>query len=92
MSEVVTISANKREGRGKGYCRKLRAKGLIPANLIIKTGSVSLELDPKWLSKAWKAGKQFNLEIDGQAKMVKIQELQLNAVKRQPLHVDLMYI
>jgi len=92
MSDLVTISAEKREEKGKGYCRKLRAKGLIPANIIGKAASTSIELDPKWLSKAWKSGKQFNLELGGETKLVKIQELQLNAVKRTAVHVDLMYV
>ncbi|MEZ4742569.1 MAG: hypothetical protein R3B45_08990 [Bdellovibrionota bacterium] len=93
MSELVTISANKREQTGKGYCRKLRSRGLIPANIIGgKSGSVPIELDPKWLSKAWKMDRQFNLEFEGATKLVKIQELQLNAVKRSAVHVDLMFV
>lgn len=92
MSENhVTIEAAVREQTGKEYARKLRKAGKIPANLIEKGKSTSLELDPKWLGKAYKDGKQFNLVLNGETKLVKIQEVQLDAVKRMPLHVDLMF-
>lgn len=93
MSEnIVTIEASAREGKGKEYARKLRKAGKIPANLIAKSGSTSIELDPKWLGKAYKSGKQFNLVFNGETKLVKIQEVHLDPIKRAPLHVDLMYV
>lgn len=92
MSDLVTIEATRREVKGKNNCRKLRSAGLIPANLLDKSGALSLQLDPKWLPKAWKSGKQFNLTFEGKTRLVKIQELQINAVKRTALHVDLMYV
>lgn len=88
-----TIEASVREGRGKGYARKLRANGKIPANILSKAKSVSIELDPKWLSRAWKQDdKKFNLDLNGETKTVFIKELQLHPVKRYALHVDLMYV
>lgn len=93
MSDLVTIEATKREKSGKGYSRKIRANDLIPANLMQKgQPSLSLELNPKLLPKAWKSGKQFNLVLDGQTRVVKIHELQINPVKRNALHVDLIYV
>lgn len=91
MSDLVTIEAVLREQTGKEYARKLRKAGKIPANLIGKGKATSLELDPKWLGKAYKAGKQFNLTFNGETKLVKIHEVHLDAIKRTPLHVDLMY-
>jgi large subunit ribosomal protein L25 len=92
MSELVTIEATRREGRGKNFARKLRSQGLIPAILVNSAGGTSLQLDPKLLPKAWKDGKQFNLALDGKTQLVKIQELQINSVKRTALHVDLMSV
>jgi large subunit ribosomal protein L25 len=93
MSVEVTIEAKLREGRGKGYARKLRVNNLIPANLIGAAKSTPIELDPKWLSKAWKQNdRKFNLVLNGETKEVVIKELQLHPVKRQALHVDLMYV
>ena len=90
-TELVTIAANRRQETGKGYARKLRARNLIPANLMEKSKATAIELDPKWLSKAWKSGKKFNLELDGTTKPVIIKELQVSAVRREVQHVDLMY-
>lgn len=94
MSEqdTVTIEGNIRTGFGKGYSRKLRAKGLIPGNILDNAKSTSIELNPKWLSKAYLGGKEFDLVLDGKTSRVRIHELQLNPVKRSALHVDLMYV
>ena len=90
MSELVTIEATPREGRGKGPARKLRAQGLIPVNLIGKGQSTPLQLDPKLLPKAWANGKKFNLSVNGDTKLVVIKELQVDPVKRRALHADVM--
>ncbi len=90
-SITITIDAKQREKAGKNHCRKLRATGKIPAILLNKGKSTAIELDPKWLSKAWKADKKFSLNLDGVAKMVVIKELQVDPVTRTALHVDLMY-
>ncbi len=90
MSERVTIKAEPRQETGKGNSRKLRKQGLIPGNVIGKDGSM-IALDPKWLSKAWKADKLFDMDLSGVTRTVKIQELHVHPVKRIALHVDLMY-
>ena len=93
MSKLVTIEAKAREGRGKGYARKLRASGLIPANIIGAAKSTVIELDPKWLSKAWKQNdRKFDLVFNGETKQVIIKEIQVHPTKRSALHVDLMYV
>jgi len=90
--EIVTIEGKVRTGRKKGYARKLRLTGSIPGIILSKHGPTAIELETKLLSKAWQAGKVFDLLLDGQKKRVKIQELQIKAKKRTPLHVDLMYV
>lgn len=91
--ELVTIEGSAREPAGKSQARKLRKSGLIPAVILDKGKTHNLQLDPKWLHKANKAeGKVFNLTFQGSTRKVKIQELQLDHVKRVPLHVDLMYV
>ncbi len=90
MTELI-IEAAKREKTGKGYARQLRRKELIPANLLVKGKSTPLELNPKLLSKAWQSGKTFTLSFEGTSKTVRIQELQLDPVKRVAIHVDLVY-
>lgn len=92
MSEMVTIEALVREESGKNACRKIRSTGFVPANLIGKGGKESkmIKLDPKYLPHAWQAGKRFNMLLDGNTSVVKIQELQINPTKRNVLHVDLI--
>ncbi len=92
LAELVTIEGEVREVTGKGVCRKIRAQGMIPANIIGGTKSTLISINPKWLSKAWKTGKEFNLVLGGNTRKVKIHELQINAVKRSAVHVDLMYV
>ena len=90
MSELVTIAGTLRTTKGKGAARKLRAKGLIPGNILHKAQSTPIQLDPKWLSKAWQSGKKFTLQLENETKQVVIHELQIHPVKRTALHVDLM--
>ena len=93
MSEAinVTIEAALRTGTGKSYTHKLRNAGKIPAVMLESGKATNLELDPKLLPKAWKfGGRKFNMVLDGKTIAVKIQELQLDPVKRTALHVDLM--
>lgn len=91
MDALITIEATNREKTGKGHNRKLRKAGKIPANLLVKGQATSIELDPKWLSRAYKTGKRFNLAYNGATKTVIIKELQIDAVKRTAVHCDLMY-
>ncbi|MBF0440500.1 MAG: hypothetical protein HQK54_01220 [Oligoflexales bacterium] len=92
MSDVlIDIEANLRKGTGKGIARKLRNNGKIPANLMDKGKSTSIELSSKLLDRAYASKeRKFNLLLNGESKVVYIKELQIDAVKRIPLHVDLM--
>ena len=90
--ELVKIEASPREATGKTHMRKLRKSGLIPGVLLDKGQSFPLEFDPKWLGKAYKNGRQFELTFKGVTRVVRVHELQVDAVKRLPLHVDLVYV
>lgn len=90
-AKEFVIEGTKRTEIGKGACRKLRAAGKVPAVLNHKGQSTVLSIDPKLLSKAWLAGKQFTLSMDGTQKAVRITELRVDPVRRLPLHVDLTY-
>jgi large subunit ribosomal protein L25 len=91
QEELIEIPGWKRSKSGKGHARKLRKLGKIPANILNKSQSELIEIDPKWLSKAWKSGKKFSLDLEGSKRTVVIKELQIDPVKRMALHVDLMY-
>lgn len=90
---TITIEAALRTGTGKSYTNKLRRAGKVPAVLLEKGKSTLLELDPKQLPKAWKSNeRKFNLVLNGKTSAVKIQELQVDPVKRYCVHVDLMHV
>ncbi len=93
MSALVTIKGRLRndDEKGKNACRQLRRAGHIPANILSKPKSVPIAIEPKLLSLAWKSGKAFQLDLDGQVKAVAIKELQIDPISRNPLHVDLIF-
>ena len=90
MSEKVLIEGKTRTETGKRATKALRREGLMPANLLSKSGATSIAINPKWLGKANKTGKEFTLELDGKKQDVRIHELHIDHVKRTPLHVDLI--
>ena len=94
MSETneLVIAGLDRDTFGKGANRRTRNEGLIPAVILEKGKTTAIKLDPKFLSRAWQNGRTFTLDYAGAQKKVKIQELQLDPVKRWALHVDLMYV
>ena len=93
MEDLITIEGFLRKETGKGFCRKLRKANRVPANILgVSREESMIELDSKWLSKAWLGGKKFNLKIGDSLKAVEIKELQISAVKREALHVDLKAI
>ncbi|MBP6217606.1 MAG: hypothetical protein KA436_03345 [Oligoflexales bacterium] len=90
LPETHIVKAELRKETGKNACRRLLLRGLLPANLLGKRSSTNIQLDPKFLSVIWKSGGTFRLDLEGKVFPVKMHELQVNPVKRTPLHVDLM--
>ena len=88
-TEDLVIEGSKRQSVGKRATRQLRREGHLPAVLNHRGESTPLSLNPKLLSKAWANERQFTLDLEGNKKTVKITDLQLDAVKRLPVHVDL---
>lgn len=87
----ITIAATRREQTGKGYARKLRRAARLPGVVLERGQSTAIELDPKLLGKVWQRGKRFVLQLDGKARNAVLKDVQIDAVKRTPLHVDVMY-
>lgn len=86
---LITIDGKSRDSLGKNASRKIRRGGLIPAIICGGGKTTHLSIDPKWLAKAWKGTKTFNLNWEGKTQVVSISELQLDHIKRVPLHVEL---
>jgi ribosomal protein L25 (general stress protein Ctc) len=91
MSSLITIKGRVRSSdeKGKNVCYRLRKNGELPGNLVSGTQSTPITLDPKFLSVAWKNGRTFNFDLNGKVQQVSITELQIDPVKRSPVHVDL---
>lgn len=89
-----TLEAKVRTGAGKGFARRTRAEGLIPAVVygphLDKPLNVSVE--PKALRAAIATPKKLNtvlgLNIDGAQHMVLLKDYQLDPVTRELLHAD----
>jgi ribosomal protein L25 (general stress protein Ctc) len=88
--ELITINGKIREKTGKTLAKHSRAAGNVPANLLEKGKATSIEIEGKLLGKAYKGGIGFNLAIGGQIKRVEIKEIQIDPLKRIPLHLDLV--
>lgn len=95
--ERLVLTAELREGRGKGVARKLRAKGLIPAILYgPRTQPIPLTVSRKELSKALRTEAGGNVLIDLEIKdgdlpsrkVVMLKEVQYDYLGKEILHTD----
>ena len=97
---TVNLTADPREGTGKGVARKLRAQHRVPA-IIYGYGTsepVSCSLDAIELRKALSTDSGTNavLKIDmegsGEPKVTIVKEIQRHPVSRNIIHLDLLAI
>jgi len=90
---TVSLSANSREGKGKGAARTLRSQGQIPA-VIYGHGREPLALAlnardlDKMLSHIQAESTVIEVTVGGQTAKTLIREIQRHPIKRQILHVD----
>ena len=87
-----TIEAETRQATGKGVARKLRRADKIPA-VIVSPGkpSTSISLNPRLLGKVWGSSRRrFTLALDGKNLPAKLHAVQVDPVRRVPLHADIM--
>ncbi|MCB1140275.1 MAG: 50S ribosomal protein L25 [Leptospiraceae bacterium] len=92
-----TITATKRDGRGKNVARRSRVAGKIPANLIGSGKAEAVELDAKDFDKMVQSGlrqsSEIQLQMDGEGSVkVLAKEIQRHPVSGDILHVDLYRI
>lgn len=94
---TATLAVEKREGRGKGAARKLRASGRIPANIYGRgIDSIAVMADAHEFealtSKISVDNTLVELEMDGDTRQVLIREIQRHPYKPIVLHVDFFAI
>lgn len=102
MSEFGTLSVSVRNKNGKGVARTLRREGKIPGVMYGQgKPNLALTLDPNELKKATDPDKETNtlytitVQEDGKSDVVEscvISDVQLDAIKREVLHVDFMRV
>jgi len=99
--ERPVLSANIREGVGKGVAKKLRTSGLIPAIFYgPRSQTISLVIDPRELTKTLQTEAGENVLIDleirnddqAERRVAMVKEIQIDPLQRTPLHVDLYEI
>ena len=90
---TVSLSANARDGKGKGAARSLRSQGQVPA-VICGHGRQpqplalnARDLD-KLLSHIQAESTVIEVTVDGHTAKTLIREIQRHPIKRQILHVD----
>jgi large subunit ribosomal protein L25 len=92
-----TVTAQRRDERGKGPARRLRQKGLIPAVVYgRKSEPTHLAVDPALLMKAIETPHRFNtvltLQLDGVEKHVLFKDYTVDPVSRRLLHADFLEV
>ena len=92
---TLRLTGMRRNGIGKGAARKLRREGLVPAVVYGGEEVAPLAVDRRELMNILAGGRAetsiLGLVISGEGKQrqVMIKEVQLDPVRREPLHVDL---
>lgn len=93
MSQVLSLSAETREGTGKGVARSLRREGKIPGIIYGGNGGeIAIATSFNDLNKEYLKGhftsKVVELDVDGKTQRVLPRDVQVHPVTDFPLHVD----
>ncbi|MFT3707599.1 MAG: 50S ribosomal protein L25 [Archangium sp.] len=92
--QVSKLEAKTRTGAGKGFARRTRMEGLIPACVYGKhlEKPINIALNAKALRAAVQTEKKLNtiigLSVDGKEHTVMLKEYQLDPVSKDLLHAD----
>jgi large subunit ribosomal protein L25 len=97
MAELTSLTAEPREGAGKGASRSLRRAGRVPAVIYgEKAPQEMVSLEARELRRALQSARFFstlcNLQVNGEAVRVLPREVQLHPVTDDPLHVDFVRV
>lgn len=94
--DIPVLQVQRREERGKGPARRLRAAGQIPGVCYGKgIDTLAVVFDPLELTKILRGPRGLNSLIrleGGEERMVFVQELQRDPLVRNLLHVDFMSV
>jgi large subunit ribosomal protein L25 len=96
MADLLTLSVRSRTDKGKGPCRRLRTKDLVPGIYYNQQGqNISVLVDMLPLTKLHRkvgSSRVFHLEMDVDGKTSAlpslIKSMQYDPIKSKPIHVD----
>ena len=86
MSDTIKISATVRSDFGKGYARRIRMAGDIPA-VIYGHGE-----EPKHVVLPGHATTLADLDIEGESHLAMIKDIQRHAIRPELQHIDLLTV
>ena len=95
MADILNLSAQKRDGAGKGNARALRGEGRIPAVIYgEKKDPESISVAVNELTKIYNTGRLLNtlldVDVDGKKHRVIARDVQLHPVRDTILHADFL--
>lgn len=95
MAEFASMTATRREPRGKGGARAARRDGIVPGIVYGSgEGSVPVALSAKMISLEYNRGgffsRLYELEVENEKMRVLPREVQVHPVTDIPLHVDFL--
>ena len=95
--KYIQLTAEKREGTGKGVARALRREKRVPAVIYgDHKEPVSIHLESRVLSKEYYKGILFNnlteIETDGEKHLVLARDVQVNPISDHLVHADFLRV
>ncbi|WP_437205993.1 50S ribosomal protein L25 [Planctomicrobium sp. SH664] len=94
MSTIVKIAGKTRSEKGTAAMRRLRAQGLVPANVYgHKQDAVAIAMDVDTVSSLVKSGARvIELDVDGKVETALVKDLQWDTFSLDVLHVDFVRV
>jgi len=97
MSQNIKMTAQTREGTGKGVARALRREKKIPAVIYGNSKApVTISLNEKEITLEYHKGHLFtslmDVDVDGKSELVLARDVQTHVVTDNVLHVDLLRV
>jgi large subunit ribosomal protein L25 len=97
MTQIITLSAERRDRAGKGAARATRRAGRVPAVIYgDKKEPLLISLEPRSLVRELQKpgffAKLLDLTVDGETYRTLPRDVQVHPVSDAPLHVDFMRV
>lgn len=94
--QTIPLNVLARSGTGKGVARQLRREGMIPAVMYGRDTIKSLAVRLKELQHVLKVAHGGNaileIAVDGVKRTVLLKDMQIDAIRQEPTHIDLFEI